>query len=135
MSRPEFFEPKPVSPKKYNTNSVFFVESSGNIHIKFEDIESKPIRRKPILRRRPGYYFPIVSILGKRNRETEFGYCMNDKERYGQEIPPDFFKFNHGHNVFPCCDKGFIDRDIPVNYNHFYEDRLKYWREKYLTKS
>ncbi len=118
MSRPEFFEPKPLT---------------NNIRIKFEDI--KPIRRKPILRRRLGYYFPIVSILGKRKVEIAFGHGMNDKERYGQEISPDFFKFNRGHNVFPSCVKGFIARDIPVNYNHFYEDRLKYWREKYLIKS
>ena len=137
--RPEFFEPKPVSPKKYNASSVFFVETSGNIHIKFEDIESAPlcipVRRKPILRRRPGYYFPIVSVLGKRTVEEAFGRGMNDKERYGQEIPPDFFKFNQGHNAFPSRMEGFIAPvNSPVNSKNLYETKINYWREKYQTK-
>jgi hypothetical protein len=113
MSRLEFFEPNPATE---------------NIRIKFEDI--KPIRRKPVLRRRPGYYFPIVSILGKRKMEEAFGRGMNDKERYGQEIPPDFFKFNRGHNVLPSS----ISDSSVINLKNLYEDRLKFWREKYNSK-
>lgn len=131
--RPEFFEPMPLSPKK-NVSNIFFVETSGNIHIKFEDIESTPlrlpIRRKPIIRRRPGYKFPYVSVLGKRKLEVAFGFGMNDKERYGQEIPPDFFKTNIGHNAFP--KEGYIaPTNSPINY---YETKMNYWREKYQTK-
>jgi len=91
MSRPNLFEPKHISE---------------NISIKFEDLQ--PIRRKPVLRRRPGYYFQIVNLLGKRKLEVAFGPGMNDKERYGQEILPDFFKTNVGHNSLPSrngrCD-------------------------------
>jgi len=116
---PEFFEPKPVSPKKMNANSVFFVESSGNIHIKFQGFQ--PIRRKYVLRRRPDYNFPIVSVLGKRTVEDAFGLGTNDEERYGQKIPPEFFNTNIGHNVI-------IKNDLvnsPIN------KKINYWREKY----
>jgi hypothetical protein len=113
MSRPEFFEPEPVSE---------------NIRIKFEDLE--PIRRKPVLRRRPGYYFPIVSVLGKRKLEVAFGRGMNDKERYGQEIPPDFFKINQGHNAFSSS----ISDSSNISFKNLYEDRIKFWREKYMSK-
>jgi hypothetical protein len=92
-------------------------------------VESKPIRRKLILRRRPGYYFPPISILGKRKLEKAFGPGMNDTERYGQEITPDFFKTNYGHNVLlPSV------QDNHVNIKKFYEYRLQYWREKYISK-
>lgn len=136
--RPEFFEPMPVSPKK-KPSSIFFVESSGNIHIKFEDIESAPlcipVRRKPVIRRRPGYYFPALSVLGKRKLEIAFGPGMNDKERYGQEIPPDFFKTNVGHNAFPSRIEGLIaPNNSPVNHKNLYETKINYWREKYQTK-
>jgi hypothetical protein len=129
--RPEFFERMPVSPKK-KPSSIFFVESSGNIHIQFEDIESPPIRRKPILRRRPQYYFPTFSVLGKRKLEVAFGLGMNDKERYGQEIPPNFFKTNVGHNAFTSRMDGLITpTNIPFN---SYKNNINYWREKYQKK-
>ena len=121
MSRPEFFEPKPVVSPKKNINSGFFVES-------------KPIRRKLVLRRRPGYYFPPVSVLGKRKAESAFGQGMNDKERYGQEIPPDFFKTNVGHNALPERLVTSSLQDNSVNSNNLYETKINYWREKYLTK-
>jgi hypothetical protein len=114
MSRPDFFEPNPLSE---------------NIRIKFEEFE--PIRRKPVLRRRYGFREQPVSILGKRKLDSAFGFGMNDKERYGQEISPDFFKLNHGHNVLPSP---ISLRNIPVNIKNYYEDRIKYWREKYLVK-
>jgi len=125
----------PVSPKKYNASSVFFVESSGNIHMKFEDIESKPIRRKPVIKRRNGYIEPFVSILGKRKLEVAFGQGMNDKDRYGQEIPHDFFKTNVGHNAFPSRMDGLIaPANSHVNHKNLYETKINYWREKYQTK-
>jgi hypothetical protein len=104
MSRPEFFEPKPVSE---------------NIRIKFEDCE--PIRRKYVLRRRPDYELPIGSVLGKRKMEDAFGLGMNDEERYGQKIPSDFFNTNIGHNVFIKNDH--VNSDI--------NKKINYWREKY----
>ena len=113
MSRPEFFEPEPVVSHGKSINSRFFAES------------------KPVLRRRP---FPIVSVLGKRKAESAFGQGMNDKERYGQEIPPDFFETNIGHNVFP---EGLVAnslRESPVNCNNLYETKINYWREKYILK-
>lgn len=79
MLRPHFFEPKPVLE---------------NIHINFEDIKCKLERKKPILKRKTKTTVPIVSILGKRTIQEAFGQGMNDCERYGQEIPPDFFKTN-----------------------------------------
>ena len=84
--RPDFFEPTPVSPKK-----VLFADNTGNIRLSIQDIY------KPIIKRRFGYnkdiYLP--SILGKRKLVDAFGLeIYNDKERYGQEIPPDFFKTN-----------------------------------------
>jgi hypothetical protein len=117
MSRPDFFEPKPISK---------------NIHIKFE--ESKPIRKKPILRKRNEYCFPLVSILGKRKLEVAFGFGMNDKERYGQEIPPNFFKLNHGHNAYPSYECYTYNKHTTTDFTHLYEDRIQYWRQKYQTK-
>ena len=118
--RPEFFEPMMYSKKL-----------STNVCIKFEDIELTPlqipVRRKPVLRRQPGYNFPLVSILGKRKRNATFNFAMNDKERYGQEIPPDFFKTNVGHNAF--SKDGYIaPTNSPI---HSYEAKISYWKEKY----
>jgi hypothetical protein len=40
------------------------------------------------------------SILGKRKLVDAFGLeIYNDIDRYGQEIPPDFFVTNFGHGV------------------------------------
>ena len=77
---PDFFEPKSVSPKK------FYADNRGNIYI----------RRKPLIKRRPEH----VSILGKRKLAHAFGLKIyNDKDRYGQDIPADFFNTNVGHGV------------------------------------
>lgn len=112
---PEFFEPKPVTHTKLENNK------SSPLCI--------PVRRKPILRRIPGYYFPIVSVLGKRTVEEAFGRGMNDKERYGQEIAPDFFKFNRGHNAFPSYTSTGT-----INSKNSRETQINYWREKYMSK-
>ena len=114
MSRPNFFEPKPILQ---------------NIPIKFEDIESNSERIKPVIKRRTRFQEHNVSILGKRKLEAAFGRGMNDKERYGQEIPPEFFKLNRGHNAFPSSIS-----NTPITFKNLYEDRLKYWREKYNSK-
>ena len=87
---PDFFEPKPVSPKRNYCNTLF-TDNSGNIHI----------RRKPVIIRRPGIsLYKPVRILGKRKLANAFGQQIyNDKDRYGQDIPVDFFKTNIGHGV------------------------------------
>jgi hypothetical protein len=88
---PEFFEPKPVSPKK------FYADNSGNIHINFQEKTYK----KPVIKRRPGPIIEPVSILGKRKLVQAFGEeIYNDRDRYGQDIPADFFDTNVGHGVF-----------------------------------
>jgi hypothetical protein len=110
MSRPEFLEPKPISP---------------NISIKFKDYDPSSERRKPMCPPQLG------SILGKRKLEVAFGCGMNDRERYGQEISPEFFTLNQGHNVFPSS----IPNNYVIHSNKLYEDKLKYWREKYTVKS
>lgn len=43
----------------------------------------------------------IPNILGKRKLVDAFGEKIyNDEERYGQEIPADFFQTNIGHGVY-----------------------------------
>jgi len=76
---PEFFEPKPISPRR------------------------KPSEKKTlIIRKRASneIIIDIVPILGKRKLSEAFGLeIYNDTERYGQEIPSDFFVTNVGHGV------------------------------------
>jgi hypothetical protein len=112
MSRPDFFEPKPVS---------------NNIHRKLE-------RRTPILKRRQEFAEPIGSALGKRTMEEAFGQGTNDKERYGQEISPNFFRTNVGHNVRPSSEYYTYNKHNTTNFTHLYEDRIKYWQQKYSLK-
>lgn len=70
---PEFFEPRPVSPKKAPIRAIKIHRKIG-IKTSLEE---------------------IPSILGKRKLGDAFGENIyNDQERYGQEIPPDFFKIN-----------------------------------------
>jgi hypothetical protein len=113
MSRPDFFEPKPIS---------------NNIYMKSLE------RKKPILKRRKEFTEPIGSTLGKRTVEEAFGQGNNDKERYGQEIPPDFFKLNHGHNIYPSSEYYTYNKHTTTDFTHLYEDRIKYWRQKYNLK-
>lgn len=92
---PEFFEPKPVSPKR--KNNTLFADNSGNIHMTFQEKTHK----KPIIKRRYGHIVEHVSILGKRKLVEAFGEeIYNERERYGQDIPADFFDTNVGHGVY-----------------------------------
>jgi hypothetical protein len=41
------------------------------------------------------------NVLGKRKLADAFGEeIYNDQDRYGQDIPDDFFKTNVGHDVY-----------------------------------
>lgn len=92
---PDFFEPKPVSPSR--KSNILFADNSGNIRMTFQEKNIK----KPVIKRRPGPIVEQVSILGKRKLVDAFGEeIYNDQDRYGQEIPPDFFDTNIGHGVF-----------------------------------
>lgn len=74
---------------------------------------------------RPDFLEPIPipaqvgSILGKRKLEDAFGQGMHDSARYGQEVPPDFFKTNSGtpYRTYHTYNKN----------THFTEERIKYW--------
>lgn len=76
-----------------------------------------PIKRKPVIRRRINTDVNVTSILGKRKMEEEYGSVMNDSERYGQEIGPNFFETNVGHNLYTSTS--------------YTKEKIKYWREKY----
>jgi hypothetical protein len=81
-NHPDFFEPKPVSPK--NKKTVLFSGNQDNIKFHFHE-EVK---------------FVIKSILGKRKLCDAFGFeYSGDEERYGQIISDNFFNTNVGHNV------------------------------------
>ena len=94
---PDLFESKPFSKGPGVSTGVLFADNSGNIHITFQENTHK----KPIIRRRPGPIIEPVSILGKRKLVQAFGEeIYNDRDRYGQDIPADFFDTNVGHGVF-----------------------------------
>ena len=59
--------------------------------------EPKPVNKKRIIiKKRPN----ITPVLGKRKLVDAFGENIyNETDRYGQEIPADFFKNNVGHGV------------------------------------
>jgi hypothetical protein len=78
-------------------------------------------RRKPVLKRKHQYNENVISVLGKRKLDEVFGAGMNDDNRYGCEIPPDFFNSNIGHIVYTKKSNEF-------------ENVLKYWYNKYNTK-
>ncbi len=118
MSRPDFFEPKPILHKDCEEKKC----------------KHKTERRKPILKRNGCYQEQSISILGKRQLEDVFGSGMNDKERYGQEIPPDFFKTNGGHNVFPSPQVYSSIYSTSLYKDKVYENKVHYWRNKYLSK-
>ena len=96
LDEPDFFEPKPLTPKR---NNVLFADNSGNIHIQRSFEEQENIKRKPVIKRKI-IKGDLYSILGKRKIQDAFGSGMHDEERYGREIPPDFFKTNIGHGVY-----------------------------------
>jgi hypothetical protein len=67
--------------KKIN---ILFADNEGTIYISFEKIKRS-----------------IPSRLGKRKLVDAFGIDIyNDKERYSQGIPDNFFKTNIGHGVY-----------------------------------
>ncbi len=83
--------------------------------------------RKPVIKRRNDINIPdeIPSDLGKRNLVDSFSVeIYNDKERYGQDIPADFFKTNIGHNVY--------EENSDLNY-HLNEAEILDWCYKYLA--
>lgn len=86
---------KTVVPKK--KSDILFADNSGNVHMTFQEF-----RRKPVIKRRTDdvRLYEQVNILGKRKLVEAFGEeIYNDKDRYGQDIPDDFFKTNIGHGV------------------------------------
>jgi len=92
---PDFFEPKPVTPKRKDTG-ILFADNSGNIHMTFQ----KKTIKKPIIRRRPGPIVEQVTILGKRKLVDAFGEeIYNERDRYGQDIPAHLFETNIGHGI------------------------------------
>jgi len=81
--------------------------------------------KKIIIKRRSDINIPdeVPSDLGKRKIAVSFGsQIYNDKERYGQDIPPDFFDTNIGHNVYEESQHLFID-----------EAEILDWCYKYLA--
>lgn len=92
---PDFFEPRPLSPiRKPN---ILFADNNGNIHMTFQEKTNK----KYIFKRHSGPIVQQVSILGKRKLDEAFGEeIYKEKERYGQDIPVDFFQTNIGHGVY-----------------------------------
>jgi len=83
--------------------------------------------RKPVIKRKDDINIPdeIPSDLGKRNLVDSFSVeIYNDKERYGQDIPADFFKTNIGHNVY--------EEKVHLNEN-LNEAEILDWCYKYLA--
>ncbi len=90
------FEQKPVRILLAKRNNILFADNSGNIYIQ-RSLEKKT---KSFLTTKREDTHRVPSILGKRKIEDAFGLGMHDKERYGQEVQPDFFKNNIGHCVY-----------------------------------
>jgi len=85
----------------------------------------KPVIKRRDIKRKPDVPDEIPSDLGKRNLVDSFSVQIyNDKERYGQDIPADFFKTNIGHNVYE--EKS----DLNDNLN---EAEILDWCYKYLA--
>jgi len=94
----DFFQPNPVSPKR--KSNILFSDNIGNIHITNKTLKKPISLRRKQLAFRLGTIDKDVTILGNRKLLEAFGEeIYNDKERYGQNIPSDFFKTNIGHGV------------------------------------
>lgn len=90
---PDFFQPNPVSPSR----NILFADNNGNIYMTFQEKTNK----KFIFKRHSRHIVQQVSILGKRKLDEAFGEeIYKEKERYGQDIPTDFFQTNIGHRVY-----------------------------------
>lgn len=106
----DFFEPNPVSHKR--KSNILFADNIGNIHM--TKTLKKPIIKQNIRRKLNAFRFgPIyeqATVLGNRKLLEAFGEeIYNDKERYGQDIPSDFFKTNIGHAVVSIDENEIID--------------------------
>jgi len=93
----DFFQPK---RKSY----ILFADNIGNIHM--TKTLKKPIIKQSLRRKQnafrigPRPIYEQTTVLGNRKLLEAFGEeIYNDKERYGQDIPSDFFKTNIGHAV------------------------------------
>jgi hypothetical protein len=79
----ELFPDYYCDSKKIN---ILFADNNGIIYISFKKKKSESC---------------IPSRLGKRKLVDAFGKDIyNDKDRYSQDIPDDFFKCNMGHGVY-----------------------------------
>lgn len=114
----EILEDIPESKWDMSKPKILYADNSGNIHITFEENES-------------------VSVLGKRKLREAFAkdgtegiYGNFDNERYGQEIPNDFFKNNIGHGVLPS--KNINEQNKPCM-NQAEVDEIIDWCYKYLA--
>lgn len=85
--------------------------------------------KKIIIKRRSDINIPdeVPSDLGKRKIAISFGsQIYNDKERYGQDIPPDFFETNIGH--------GESQSDTILNQTEIIDEtEILDWCYKYLA--
>ena len=73
-----------------------------NLDVSYNENENKNRIRRPIIRRKycKDDLNNIPSLLDKRKLVESFGLeIYNERDRYGQDIPLDFFEKNIGHNV------------------------------------
>jgi hypothetical protein len=115
-SHPDFFEPKPVSPK--NKKNILFAQANGTIHLLEEEV--------------------LPSVLGKRKFVDTFGDNYSDKERYGQTIGTDFFTTNIGHGVYQKVEDSswelYLKEQGKREKTSFEPEEILNWCYKYLEK-
>jgi len=93
-----------------NTNQCTINSASINS----ASINPSTSSRKVIIKKRPDVDIDISddnsSDLGKRKLADSFGLQIyNDKDRYGQDIPTDFFQTNIGHGVYEIDEAEILD--------------------------
>jgi len=90
------------------------VSNTNQCTINSASINPGTSSRKVIIKKRPDLDTNITdenscSDLGKRKLADSFGLQIyNDKDRYGQDIPTDFFQTNIGHGVVYDIDEAEI---------------------------
>ena len=89
------------------------VSNTNQCTINSASINPNTSSRKVIIKKRPDLDTNITdensSDLGKRKLADSFGLQIyNDKDRYGQDIPTDFFQTNIGHGVVYDIDEAEI---------------------------
>lgn len=112
-SYPDFFEPKPMSPK--NKKNILFAQANGTIHFHILEAEENV----------------MTSVLGKRKFVDAFGDDYGDEERYGQSIGTEFFKTNIGHGVFQKVEE-YIKEDAERKSDSLNTEEILEWCNKYL---